>query len=72
MVLHRDGGVITLETVARFGLNVPISPSLPPTLPPAPRIHTMLLAVGDRAARKAKIDEWRYLAVDKIYVGAPA
>lgn len=33
MVFHRDGGVITLETVARFGLILPPSPPHPHARP---------------------------------------
>lgn len=59
MVFHRDGGVITLETVARFGLSVPslLRPHA------RPRIHTIPFAISAPAAWKTK-NEWSYLAVE--------
>lgn len=49
MLFHRDGGVITLETVARFGLNLP---SLPTPTPVLVAIPYSLLSVLEQRGKQ--------------------
>lgn len=59
MVFHRDGGVITLETVARFGLGSLLHPHT------RPRIYTISFTISAPAGWKTN-NEWSYLAVEFI------
>lgn len=56
MVFHRDGGVITLETVARFGLGSLLHPRA------RPHIHTIEFTISAPAAWKTD-HQWSRVAV---------